>query len=445
MDASTASTTVLFLSVGAGDPARLEETLYAPISRSISTGSFQRIVLLPSQATLPNARELRKRHAQHEMYVRPLPAHGAENDADACYNHFESVIAELGVPSPDNMAVDITRGTKAMSAALLLAAFRHRIARVRYVEGDRDPANPAVIVPGTERVRDVHADVALKHRTLDDARLLFRRGDFAAASDLLRPHDRDPAVAAIISIADFYSAWDRLDYRSADEIHLAPDVPSAWQSAVPSDRARQWVRQLAQPFPDDQDQSYPSLMAGRLRLLIVDLLANGERRIAHCQFEDALLRAYRILEMLGQARLFDKGLDSARLPPDNPAVRKLQTRRPRKRSAGFGANPDGTLNAGRELVARLLKRLGDPLAPKLLEVGKRDPLRVANRNRSVLIHGYQAVGPSNREHLDALYGQLVDLLREDRSDVDENLKIARFLDLGATAPPGRAQAGLSAL
>ncbi len=431
-NARRAPPTVLFLTVGSGNPAGLEETLYAPISKSITTGDWQRIVLLPSQNTLEHARELKRRYPQHDVHIRPLPASASESDADACYDYFQGVIDELGGASRASMAVDITRGTKAMSAALLLAAFRHGIARVRYVEGDRDPANPGVVVPGSERVRDIHAGVALKHRTLDEAHLLFRNGDFAAASLLLRFLPNDRKVQALVRIADFYSAWDRLDYKSADEVHVDPQVPSRWTACVPTDEARRWVHRLAEPFPDRGESDYPSLMAAHLRLIIVDLLANGERRVRHRQFEDALLRAYRVLEMLGQARLFDHRLDPAKLPPDHEVIRELQADLTKKRSAGFGCNTDGTLNASREQVARLLKRLGDPLAQKLLKGGASGAFGIASRNHSVLIHGYEAVGPSDQKLLDALYHELLEIAGRDRADLDEDLRIARSLDLSAS-------------
>ena len=433
MEAHGAPPTVLFLTVGSGNPGKLEETLYTPISKSISAGDWQRIVLLPSQDTLERARELKRRYPQRDVHIRPLPAGISESDADACYDHFQGVIAELGGPSPANMAVDITRGTKAMSAALLLAAFRHRIARVRYVEGDRDPANPGVVLPGSERVRDIHADVALNHRTLDDAHLLFLNGDFAAAAILLRSLSNDPTMQTLARIADFYSAWDRLDYKSADEMHVGSEVPARWRLCLPSEDVRQWVHRLAQSFPDHSDSNYSSVMAARLRLLVVDLLANGERRVRQHQFEDAVLRAYRVLEMLGQARLFDRGLDSARLPSDHEVIRQFQADLAKKGSAGFSTNPDGTLNAGREVVARLLKRLGDPLASELLKVGASGALRITSRNHSVLIHGYEAVGPGDQKFLDALYDELHRILRRDHADFDNRLKIAQSLDCSASA------------
>lgn len=142
-----------------------------------------------------------------------------------------------------------------------------------------------------------------------------------------------------------------------------------------------------------------------------------------------MLRAYRVLEMLGQARLFDHGLDSAALPADHEQVRQLQRELKKKGSAGFGTNKDGTRNAGRELVARLLKRLKDPLAQELLDVGSKGALRIASRNQSVLIHGFEAVGPTDGNLLDELYRELQELLRKDRSDFDTDWKIARSLDL----------------
>lgn len=435
MTDSIAQSIVLFLTVGSGNPARLEETLYTPISMSIDSGDWNRVVLLPSRDTLEYARELKRRHAHRDVHVRPLPVGSSECDADQCYDHFQQVIAELGADAAAHMTVDITRGTKAMSAALMLAAFRHRIANIRYVEGDRDPQNPGVIIPGSERVRETHADVAINHRTIDDASLLFRNGDFAAASHLLSRVPRTNDVQHIIRIADFYSAWDRLDYRTADEVNIGQQMSSPWNRYVPSQEARQWVHHLAEPFPDRREPGYCVAMAARLRRLAVDLLANGKRRVRQRQFEDAVLRAYRVLEMLGQARLFDKNLDSAALPADHGEVQQLQRDLEKKGSAGFGINNDKTRNAGRELVARLLKRLNDPLAEQLLKTGREGTLRIASRNQSVLIHGFEAVGPSNRQLLDTLYGELRQLLRDDRHDFDGDLRIANSLDFSESADP----------
>jgi len=423
MNPTESSGQVLFVTVGSGNPQALEETLYTPISKSIdSPGDWERVVFLPSQATSNHAHELKKRHWMYDVHIRPLPP-AAENDADRCYDHFQHVIAELGRVRPEKMVVDITRGTKAMSAALLLAAFRHRISAIRYVEGERDPANPAVIRPGSERVRDVRAHHAVYDRTLDEARLLLLRGDCAAAAHLLRDFDAHPQAVGARRLAEFYAAWDRFDYRAAHEIGLDQQVPADWATALPSEATRHWVHQLAAPLRDDYRAK-----AERVRRLAVDVFRNGERRIRQRQFEDAVVRAYRVLEMVGQARLFDRGLDSAALPSDHPVICKLRTDLRKKGSADFGENRDGTLNAGRELVARTLERLDDGLAGRLLELAKKEynDFCLADRNRSILIHGFVAVGPSEDVPLRRLYDDLATLLRADCVQADAWLTAARF-------------------
>ena len=51
--------------------------------------------------------------------------------------------------------------------------------------------------------------------------------------------------------------------------------------------------------PDPAD--HPAT-AARLRRLALALFANGERRVCPARNEDALVRAYRLLELIGQAR-----------------------------------------------------------------------------------------------------------------------------------------------
>ncbi len=429
----------LLLTVGTGDRSRPEESLFAPLRKSIASGTWQRIVLLPSAVTQSLAAALaaavREQAGDATIEVAKLPSEGMENDVDACFGHYDRVIGDLrqsGI-GPTDIIVDFTRGTKAMSAALVLAAARHDIAGMRYIDGDRD--GRGTVKAGTERINSVSPVIATGRRRLDAARQFLVTGNFAAALEIVPDSDapiatswpqhlRD-AVTAVRPIAEFYGAWDRLDHRSAASMTLGQ--PGEWADLAPSPAMVEWVGRLAAPLPGG-----PAEIADRLRLLAVDLLANGERRIRDRQFEDAILRAYRVLELIGQARLFAHGLDSARLPADDPHVLSLQHRLERKRSVGFGRNADGTLNAGRDLVARLLKQMGDGLAERLLRFDEQFPvLKATARNTSVLIHGFEATGPTEAQPLNDLYRGLERLLIEDGGQPARNgLSVARSLDLG---------------
>lgn len=413
----------LLLTIGTGDDNRLQETLYVPLLKSIDAEPWARITLLPSRSTIIHAEEIKHRRPALTIHIRPLSDNGVENDPDHCYSQFEQEIGRLqcdGFNSAD-IVVDFTRGTKAMSAALVLAACRHDVASLRYIAGNRDLRG--MVVPGTEDIVALSPAIATAQKRLDTALRFTEHGNFAGALALLDdgipnaggwPSKLASAVPALLSALHFYAAWDRLDYRSAAAIVCPTAVPLLeWTPLWPTPEMTAWVAELAATAePTDH-----VAMAARLRLLACDLLANGERRIRDRHYEDAVLRAYRVLELVGQRRLFSHGLDSARLPPEHAAVRALADKLAKKGSAGFGKNKDCTLTAGRELVARLLSQLGDELAKTLLNFDKQSGLpRISDRNYSVLIHGFQAVGPGDDAPLRALYQKLEALLLEDAGD-----------------------------
>jgi len=433
----------LLLTVGTGDMARLEDSLLSPLRKSIAAGEWSRIILLPSLVTEQYAAALQAQVGGSWLDTHPLPAAGLENDADACFAHFDHVIACLREDGfdPAAIAVDFTRGTRAMSAALVLAAVRHDLATLRYITGERDDRGG--VKAGTERIFETSPAIATAQKRLDTARRFTEHGNFAGALALLDdetpnaggwPSKLADVVPALRSALRFYAAWDRLDYRTAFDYRTAAEIVpptaaplSGWGRLWPTPDMASWVTKLAAPAePADH-----VAMAARLRLLACDLLANGERRIRDRHYEDAVLRAYRVLELIGQRRLFSQGLDSARLPPDHAAVQALGDKLAKKGSAGFGKNKDGTLTAGRELVARLLKQLGDELAETLLNFDKQPGLpRISDRNYSVLIHGFQAVGPVDDAPLRALYRELEALLVKDAGDVAQTaLMTARQADV----------------
>ncbi len=161
------------------------------------------------------------------------------------------------------------------------------------------------------------------------------------------------------------------------------------QKFCPDQKIRQWIQTLSEPFPD----AFPA-RAVYVRHLLTDLCANGERRLRDHHYEDAVIRAYRTLELIGQARLFDKHLDSSSLPPDHPDVKAFQEELLADRSQEpLTKKKNKYYQAPREKVARLLKRMNDPLADSLLKLGKHSAgnLKLIKRNDSILIHGFESI------------------------------------------------------
>lgn len=444
MTNATAPSKILLLTVGTGNPKDLEGSLYAPLRKSIATGTWARVVFLPSQETQGHA-ELLAAELTIPVAIETLPHRNDENDVDRCFAHFDRVLAALKADGRTgaDLVADFTRGTKAMSAALVLAGVRHDLTDLRYIEGEREGAG--TIKAGTEIIRRVHPSVATARRRLDTARDLFRHGNFAAVLDLLPPPahplaaawpvELRTAAAVIRPLAEFCAAWDRLNYRAAAKCAEALDasgLPADWAGLWPPAAAFAWIRALAD---DPGRDGAPAQRAAWTRRLVCDLLANGERCTVSARYEDAVIRAYRVLELLGQIRLFDKGLDSARLPADHPTVTDFTDYLRKKKTIGrdelaFTRNSDGTLSAARERAARLLKRMGDPLAADLLKFDQNNPqLTTRARNHSILVHGFAAVDLPDPESLRQAFQRLDALIQSDGgADAAESLRSARWLN-----------------
>jgi len=182
---------VLLLTVGAGDPDRLEETLLAPLRRSIREGSPGRVVLVPSSRTAPVAGRLA---GEVNAEAHPLPPN-AENDFSASYAHFDALIEKLrryDNTAPADLIVDFTRGTKVMGIAAALAAVRHGARTLRYVRGDRD--DRGAVRAGTETIHDFDADAVHAAWREEAAALLSAMGWTDAARYLAaQPRPEHPA------------------------------------------------------------------------------------------------------------------------------------------------------------------------------------------------------------------------------------------------------------
>lgn len=429
---------VLLLTVGTGDSRNREQTLFEPIMWSISKQDPQLIILLPSHETEVLAKEIRNRLPEREIRIEPLPQPGDENDPDKCFSWFDKVIEHLLVEGADihDLMADFTRGTKAMSAALVLACVRRDVPRLGYVEGTRDERG--MVVSGSERIHPIYPSVVTFKRRLDAAYSLFLAGNFSAVLDIL-PESTPPfdtlipaivrkRVTAVRALASFYVAWDRLDYATAAErvpgIGQSDDLSQRWQPMFPTQEVINWVRSLAKK-PNRKDEP---AMAAHVRRLCCDLFANGERRLRNGQLEDAFLRWYRVVELIGQARLFDRGYDSESITPKDPYLIKAENEAGRKHRSGFDTRSDGRKMASREMGARLLRTLGDEFGQRLMKLADSGAITASRRNRSILVHGFNSLDSRAESQLPVRYRELEQLINDDSPSSAQMLTTARFLD-----------------
>ncbi|MBF0290828.1 MAG: TIGR02710 family CRISPR-associated protein [Nitrospinae bacterium] len=440
------SNKALILTIGTGNVDELETSLLTPLQKSISKGEWQKVVLLPSQITKKFAGMLQDRIGSAPIEISPLPKAKQEDDADSCFAHFDEVMNGLHSQGylNQNIVADFTRGTKAMSAALVLAAVRHEIPVLRYITSDRRD-NRGQVVSGQEMINEISTTTATGQQKLDTALRFISSGAFAAVLELLPdpansfakigwPEKMLPQLSAIRSMAEFYSSWEKFDYPSAFRIaeaeldswtKMKKDFAN-WKEYFPNKEMRKWVQNLSEPLTKAHKSKSPIL-----RKIAADLLANAERRVRDNQLEDAVIRAYRIRELIAQIRLFDNGIDSDDVQRDHPALLGVQDKLKKDGRQSWHTGEGGRYQASREKAAMLLTALGDKMGAKLLKENRESLLSTKSRNNSLLIHGFRSMGNVDKKKLLSDFKEMETLIREDDpQNAQRNLELARSINFG---------------
>lgn len=405
---------VLLLTVGMGHELDHRLSLDVPIQKSMRKEKWTKIVLLPSAKSLEHAERLKRDCPDLPIHVEAPLADGVEEDPNACFAVYDGLIERLkgsGFPA-STITADYTRGTKTMSSALMLAAASRGVGVLRYVSGQRGQGN--TVIPGTERVIDFPSAYVTARRRLDDGRQLMLALQFAAVPTVVRapecPQELRPEALALCWSAEFWGAWDHLDYTSAEAVLRFR--PSHWPARVagfrPNDSNSRFLYELASGagLSSDERARHAWALAG-------DLLENARRRVQQMALEDAFLRCYRVIELIGQARLFELGLDSEKINPEDEQVFAWVEYQRKKKGEPLLPNRRGVLTLAREKVASLLKFKKDPLGRKLLDLADAGALPVKDRNLSILIHGFAAKATTDRrEAVETMIEQIKSIYQE---------------------------------
>lgn len=316
------------------------------------------------------------------------------DDLDGAFASICRSIAQLAAEFPEaRIVADYTGGTKTMTAALVAAALESERAELQLVTGSR--ADLVKVRAGTER--PVLAGV--ERLRLSRAMALHLAAwsnygyDVAARGLEKLPQPGDAGLRAKLNracdLSKALAAWDRFDHAAALAL-LEPYAPVV-APAIPDQYA---VLQLLAKSDSQRREG----------LQIWDLWLNALRRAAAGRYDDALARAYRMLEWTAQWILKRKaGLDTADLPPD------------KVRAELAVPNRDGKLQAGLFAAWQLVGMHTRGPAAQFFEA-EREALRarLLARNASILAHGYSPIGaPGWDAMMSWLEERFLPMLREE--------------------------------
>jgi CRISPR-associated protein (TIGR02710 family) len=290
---------------------------------------------------------------------------------------------------------DFTGGTKAMSAALALAAGRWSC-RISYVGGaERTKEGVGIVVSGKEQILHTQnpAD-ALGLLALDTAMELLRSHAFAAAHAILfKALQRltDPArkaeISAVTNLADALADWDRFQPEKAlNKLRDLAKHTHNLEAALGRGRAEAVLAGTARL----QTHLQAILDAGPglpVRALLLDLIANARRRLDEHRWDDATARLYRAIEATAQFHLATAG------HPDTSKVPLERIPEPlRSKVAPHAEN--GFVKLGLQDAWKFLEALSVADARPFYTAGldKMNGSPLVARNQSILAHGFSPVG-----------------------------------------------------
>jgi len=284
----------------------------------------------------------------------------------------------------DKVLVDYTGGTKSMTVGLAVASMEYPDCEIGLVGGKR--IDTVKICDGMERVSKLPINVVYVNRQMSLFNRLVDRWDYQAATKILEDISGSGYVLDntifdhSLLLCRAFASWDKFDYETAVpliELFKNNDFIAPYNAVLKKvTAALSWYKMENQKV-------------GRIPGfdLVYDLLLNAERRAEQGNYDDAVSRTYRGLEMYAQFCLRSNNpplnsddIDIASLPAD------IQSLYEEKR------NTQGKVQLPLAGSYELLARIGHLVGT----VWSRQKSRILNilekRNYTFLAHGMNPIG-----------------------------------------------------
>ncbi|MBI4681263.1 MAG: TIGR02710 family CRISPR-associated protein [Nitrospirae bacterium] len=361
----------------------------APIIKSICEYKPDFVSFFASQDTCNLVTQIKSEVADNNAQIKSeLTLADNVNDLFHCHSKAEEAVERVLVKGykKDDVIVDYTSGTKNMSVAVALAAITHGFS-FSYVGGiERTKEGVGIVVNGQEVVyQSINPWDFLAIEEKKKIALLFNQYQFKAAkelSDSLR--DKSTKYKSLFKkvsfLIDGFHMWDLFRHTEAKDCFTKAKVDELLETEDKTfkafaGRSKELFAVLENIIRDGKKP--------RMNL-ILDMFSNAERRFREGKIDDAILRLYRLVEMVAQERLLSKfGIDSSEV-----TIEKVPASLKEYYLANYRNGRDGKIQIPLTAAFKLLKTLGDELG-RLFENSETKFRDIqSSRNNSYLAHGF---------------------------------------------------------
>jgi len=364
-----------------------------PITKSITEYRPEFVSFFASQDTCDKISEIKRELQEAKLSIKnEVTLADDVNDLYHCFGKAEEAVKRAlskGYNS-EEVVVDYTGGTKNMSVALSLSSITHGFS-FSYVGGtERTKGGVGIVISGKEKVCE--SVNPWDFLAIDDRKkisIFFNASQFKAAKELadeaLEKSTKYKTVFKKLGfLIDGYYNWDLFRHGDAKGKFERARIEELLETD--DERIRLFAKATLQLKPQlellSQQQRQPD------RLFVLDIFSNAERRFNEGKTDDAIVRLYRVVEMLAQERLLDKhGIDTSNVPEE-----KIPRQARDEFVSKYKDKKDGKIKISQNAAFGLLDALGDELGK---EFNKRLPQfrqLQSQRNNSYLVHGFACAG-----------------------------------------------------
>ncbi|MDR0912822.1 MAG: TIGR02710 family CRISPR-associated protein [Methanobrevibacter sp.] len=309
-----------------------------------------------------------------------------EHNFQSCISDFNNVLLKYNDDSNDIIVCPFG-GTKEMTNAAVLCSGIYKKTLINKIAGFDDDGKIKLV--DYELVDSIY-EISDKDN-LDKLKIAFNQNNFYYATrklkDIVKLVDNKQEYKKLILT---YDNWDKFNHEKSKS-----NFPENYEKIIPENKERIELNRSALEIICNKDENLRSYY------ILADLLNNAERKADKKNFDDAIARLYRSLELIGQIRLklnYDintsdiNKLNFIKLKKeydlnDEDIIIKIENKlKVAEENKLNGERPDKA-TIGSYDAFTLLKVLNDDIGLKFFEEKIYDKLSF--RNNSILAHGLE--------------------------------------------------------
>lgn len=402
---------VMIISLGTG------QGVENGIAKSIKVNNPEKLFFIATKESISAIQRIESVSGKKLVYEKPLIIDNPE-DVEGCWKMTSQLVRSLVHDGccPEDICIDFTSGTKAMSSGCVLAGASFECSNLSYVGGGKRDINGRVI-SGTERVIILTPNeffIDSRRRMIRDFFNLFQFdacikiiGDARTKSMAVEVQDE---LSHLENLVLAYSSWDKFDHVKTVSYfqNMQGKFDAQWQ--IDTRNSKEMVFKIARQ--KEKFASSTDIKDKFSQEILADLLANAQRRGQEGKYDDAVARLYRVVEVISQMLLARRNIDTSGIKlEDLPSGWKEDYRESKD-----------PIKLGLEKAFLLLESLGEDIGREFRENRN---LRnfLSKRNSSILAHGLM---PMTRQIYDELLRETHQLALKSFPTLDPLIDKSRF-------------------